>query len=93
MTQQRFDPSLLPQGRTRTFTVVAKPNWPVGMVTTTVHLIYPGRTAATTKELVFTKRVLVVSPLVLYALAILLGCGGVFVVLRLLRRTTRTLGT
>ena len=93
VTQQRFDPSLLPSGRTRTFTVVAKPNWPVGMVTMTVHLIYPGQTAATTKELVFTKRVLVISPLVLYALAIVLGCAAVLVTLRVYQRARKEVAT
>ena len=36
----------------------------------TVHLVYPGRTEATTKDLVVTKRVLVVSPFVLLAIVI-----------------------
>jgi hypothetical protein len=69
--QQRFDPSLLPAGRYRVLDVSARPAWPVGMVTMTVHLVYPGRTEATTKDLVVTKRVLVVNPLVLVAIAIL----------------------
>jgi len=70
--QQRFDPSLLPTGRYRFRDVSAEPAWPVGMVTITVHLIYPGRTEVTTKELIVTKRVLVINPFVPIALAILL---------------------
>jgi len=62
--QLRFDPSLLPTGRYRVVDVSAKPAWPVGMVTMTVHLTSPGRTEATTKELTVTKQVLVISPIV-----------------------------
>jgi hypothetical protein len=76
--QQRFDPSLLPTGRYRLLDVSAKPAWPVGMVTMTVHLVYPGRTEATTKELTVTKQVLVINPIVPAALAIvLLGAVGI----------------
>jgi DNA polymerase III delta prime subunit len=79
--QQRFDPSLLPAGRYRYLDVSAKPPWPIGMVTMTVHLIYPGRTEATTKELTVSKRVLVINPIVVIALAsLLLLLFGVFVV-------------
>ena len=34
------------------------------MVKMTVHVIYPGRTDSTTKELTFSKQVIVVSPVV-----------------------------
>jgi len=79
--QQRFDPSLLPAGRYRYLDVSAKPPWPIGLVTMTVHLIYPGRTDATTKELTVSKRVLVINPIVVIALAsLLLLLFGVFVV-------------
>jgi hypothetical protein len=91
VTQQRFEPSLLPRGRERTITVTAKPNWPVGMVTMTVQLIYPGRTAATTKELVFSKRVLVIDPIVLFGAALVLGCAAVLVALRVRKRVHGTL--
>ena len=74
--QQRLNPSLLPTGTSRYISVYAKPAWPVGIVTMTVHVTYPGRTEATTKELTFSKRVLVVSPWVLLGLAILLLSGG-----------------
>ena len=65
--------------RSRFFSVTAKPAWPVGMVRMTVHVIYPGRTEATTKELTFSKQVLVVSPVVPEGVATLLVascCSG-----------------
>jgi hypothetical protein len=74
--QVRYEPSLLPAGRYRFREVSAKPAWPVGMVTMTVHLMYPGKTEATTKELTITKRVLVVSPVVPIALGALLLLGA-----------------
>jgi len=87
--QVRFEPSLLPTGRYRYRAVSAKPAWPVGMVTMTVHLMYPGRTEATTKELTVTKRVLVVSPFVPIALgALLLIC--IVLVWRRQRRSARS---
>jgi hypothetical protein len=73
--QERFDPSYLPTGRHRFRDVSGKPAWPVGMVTITVHLVYPGRTEVATKELIVTKRVLVINPIVPIALAILLLLG------------------
>lgn len=74
--QQRLDPSLLPIGTSRYVSVSGKPAWPVGIVTMTVRVTYPGRTEATTKELTFSKRVLVVSPWVFLGLVILLVSGG-----------------
>ncbi len=68
--QNRMQPSLLPAGRYRTFTVSQKPAWPVGIVTMTVHLEYPGRTEASILELTMTKQVLIVSPWVLVAIAL-----------------------
>lgn len=89
--QQRFDPSLLPTGRYRMVDVSAKPAWPVGMVTMTVHLVYPGRTEATTKELTVTKQVLVINPIVPAALAIvLLVTAGLFWWRRRRRRLAKT---
>jgi hypothetical protein len=70
--QQRLDPSLLPSQKSRFFSVTAKPAWLVGMVKMQVHVIYPGRTEATTREMTFTKQVLVVSPVVPAGLALLL---------------------
>jgi hypothetical protein len=71
--QQRLAPSLLPRHRLRTFTVVSKPAWPIGLVTMTVHLIYPARTDSTTKEIVLSKRILVINPLLLYSLTLALS--------------------
>ncbi|HLK44493.1 MAG TPA: hypothetical protein VKT18_00830, partial [Acidimicrobiales bacterium] len=47
--QVRLDPSLLPAGRSRTVTFSGKPRWPVGIVTVTTRIVYPGRTAAETR--------------------------------------------
>lgn len=69
LQQARLQTYLLPEGRTRTLTVSGKPAWPIGFVTVTAHIVYPGRTEATTKELTFSRRALVVSPWVLVVLA------------------------
>src|SRR5205823_8834462 len=66
--QVRLDASLLPVGRSRTVIVTGKPRWPFGIVTVTARVTYPGRTASETHELVFTRRVVVVSPWVVAAL-------------------------
>jgi len=63
--QERLGPSLLPVGRSRSLAVTGKPRWPVGIVTVTTRVTYPGRTASETRELVLTQRVVVVSPWVL----------------------------
>ena len=76
LRQQRLDPSLLPRGTSRFISVSGKPAWPVGFVTMTVHVIYPGRTDATTKELIFSKRVIVIHPLVPIGLGSLFLFGG-----------------
>jgi hypothetical protein len=68
LVQARLDPSLLPPGRSRSLTVSGKPHWPIGFVTLTTRVTYPGRTDAETKQLVFRRRVLVVSPWVVVAL-------------------------
>lgn len=60
--QERLDPSLLPVGRSRSIAVSGKPRWPVGIVTVTTRVTYPGRTANKTRQLVLTRRVIVVSP-------------------------------
>ena len=84
--QARFDRSLLPVGRSRTVTFGGKPRWPVGIVTLTTRIMYPGRTAAETRELSFTRRVVVVSPTVPGALAGLLLLFAAALVLRRRRR-------
>lgn len=71
--QQRLAPSLVPVGRSRSIAVTGKPRWPVGIVTVTTRVTYPGRTAAETRELVQTSRVLVVSPWVPAAAGALLA--------------------
>ena len=68
--QQRIDKLLLPTGHSRSFTVSGKPAWPVGFVTMTVRITYPDQTEVATKELLLTKRVLVVNPI---AVAVLLA--------------------
>jgi hypothetical protein len=60
--QERLGPSLLPVGRSRSIAVTGKPRWPVGIVTVSTRLTYPGRTANETRQLVLTQRVIVVSP-------------------------------
>jgi hypothetical protein len=51
----------------------------------TAHILYPGRTAATTKELTFSKRVLVINPWVLIVLAALLVAAALEITRRRLR--------
>jgi len=60
--QERLGPSLLPVGRSRSLAVTGKPRWPIGIVTVTARVTYPGRTAAETRQLVLTRRVIVISP-------------------------------
>jgi hypothetical protein len=66
--QDRLGPSLLPVGRSRSIAVSGKPRWPVGIVTVTTRVTYPGRTEQSTRDLVLTRRVIVVSPWVPAAL-------------------------
>jgi hypothetical protein len=85
--QQRFDKSLLPFGHERSFTVVGKPAWPIDLVTTKVHVFYPGVTADSTKEVVLTKRMLVVNPLVPAALLVLAAAAVAWFGIRRRRRS------
>ena len=71
--QERLGPSLLPVGRSRSIAVTGKPRWPVGIVTVTTRVTYPGRTAAATRKLVLSRRVVVVSPWVPGAVGGLIG--------------------
>jgi hypothetical protein len=66
----------LPVGRSRSIAVTGKPRWPVGIVTVTTRVTYPGRTASQTRELVATSRVIVVSPWVPAALGGLIALIG-----------------
>jgi hypothetical protein len=88
--QVRLDPSLLPVGRSRTIVVAGKPHWPVGIVRVTARVMYPGRTAAETQELTYTRRVIVVSPWVLVALGGLVLASVVFWTMRRRRRYRST---
>jgi hypothetical protein len=51
-----------------------------------VHLIYPGRTEATTKELTYSKRVLVVNAIVPIVSILFLACASVLWWVRRRRR-------
>ena len=61
LEQSRLPLSLIPVGLSRTIAVTGKPAWPIGLVTITTRITYPGVTEASTRELVFKKRVLVIS--------------------------------
>src|SRR5207245_9237861 len=75
--EERIDRSLRPIGRSRTITVDAKPSFLIAMVTMHIHILYPGRTDATTTQIVLTKHVLVVQPAALVLLAcVLIAAGG-----------------
>ena len=83
--QQRLQPSLVPVRRSRAFVVAGGSSWPVGMVTMTVHIVYPARTEAATRQIVLRKRVLVIHPWVVPAAIGL----SVVVPLLLIRRRRR----
>ena len=70
--QERIDKSLIPRGHVRTFIVVGKPAWPIGFVTLTARIFYPGQTETSTQEIDLSKRVLVISPWVILAVVVLL---------------------
>ena len=70
--QDRIDKSLIPRSHVRTFSVTGKPAWPIGFVTLTARVFYPGTTEASTREIDLSKRVLVISPWVILAVVILL---------------------
>jgi hypothetical protein len=91
--QARLQTSLLPEGRSRTLTVSGKPAWPIGFVTITAHILYPGRTQAATKELTFSKRVLVISPWALIVLAGLLVAAALAIARARLRNLEPTPST
>jgi hypothetical protein len=60
--QQRFDRSLLPAGRVRSFAVTARSEWPISLVTMRFRLVYPTTSDATTTEIEASRRVLVIEP-------------------------------
>ena len=87
--QARFDRSLLPIGRSRKIEVTAKSAFPIAMVTVRIHLFYPGRTLASSKEIVLTKHVLVVQPAAVFVLGAILLAGAVWFARRRRRRGHR----
>jgi hypothetical protein len=70
--QVRIDTHLAPVATTRTLPVIARPAWPVGFVTLRGQIVYPSVTSSATTQTAFDKRVLVIDPWVLVAVAILL---------------------
>jgi hypothetical protein len=62
-------------------------------VTITAHILYPGRTQAATKELTFSKRVLVISPWALIVLAGLLVAAALAIARARLRNLEPTPST
>jgi hypothetical protein len=70
--QDRIDPKLyLPAGKERSVEVSASPKWGIGIVNVPVRVSYPSGTNGTTsKEILLTKRVVVIHPLWLVALAV-----------------------
>ena len=71
VAQDRIDTYLLPAGRSRVLTVTAAPRWPIGILSVTTRVVYPGLTESSTREVTFTRRTIVVSPWVPVGLAAL----------------------
>jgi hypothetical protein len=91
--QARIEPALLPVGTSRSITVSGSPAWPIGMVTVTVHVVYPGRTEQSSKEIVLRGRVLVISPWAIPALSSLVVAAlGLLLWRRRSRRARRRAG-
>jgi hypothetical protein len=83
--QLRIPKSLVPSARERTFTVISKPAWPIGFVHMQVSVVYPTTTETTTTEILFTRSILVINPLVFVFLGILV----LFVTWRRVRKIRR----
>jgi hypothetical protein len=64
-SQQYIHKSLLPIGRSRAFQVSAPPAFPIDIVTMSVTLKYPDKIESATKQIVITKSMLVISPLLI----------------------------
>jgi len=71
-SQQRISRSLLPIGRSRSFQVSALPAFPIDFVTMTVTLTYPDKTESATKQIVITRTMLVIDPLLLLLVVVVL---------------------
>jgi hypothetical protein len=72
-TQLRLAKSLLPIARSRSFPVSAEPGMLVDLVTMSVTVTYPGTTESTTKQVVITKTVLVISPWLLVVVCLVIA--------------------
>jgi hypothetical protein len=73
-TQLRLAKSLLPIARSRSFPVSAEPAMLFDLVTMAVTVTYPGTTESTTRQVLITKTVLVISPWLLVIVCLLLAC-------------------
>jgi hypothetical protein len=71
--QLRLAKSLLPVARSRSFPVTAEPGMLFDLVTISVTVTYPGTTESTTKQVVMTKTVLVISPWLLVIVCLLIA--------------------
>jgi hypothetical protein len=83
--QNQIPKSLAPTGHTRTFIVTTKTAWPIGFATIQIRLVYPTTTETTTTDIVLTRKVLVIHPIALAALAAL----TLFATLLIARRRNR----
>jgi hypothetical protein len=61
-TQQRIGKSLVPIGRSRSFVVGAEPGLLIDVVTLAVTVTYPDNTESSTKAILITRQMLVISP-------------------------------
>ena len=74
--QQRFDSELLPVGRIKQFTLKVPAVWPINVVTMRVTVFYHGRTDATSKQIVLTRRMLVISPWAIVLAFVFVACAA-----------------
>ncbi|MFN8035852.1 MAG: hypothetical protein U0V73_07960 [Acidimicrobiia bacterium] len=81
--QQRIEKLFLPSGKWRSIPVSAAPRWGIGIVTVPARISYPsGTDGSTSVETVVTKKVFVVHPLYLVALAVIVSAGAFRIVRR-----------
>jgi hypothetical protein len=92
-TQQRIQKSLLPIARSRSFAVNAQRGWLFDLVTLTVTVTYPDNTESSTKEILITRTMLVISPwLIVIVCALVALLVGWRLRVRQLRRRARLRG-